>query len=318
MQPVASHTPRTHRTRITACVVALLAVAAPALAQRTQAPAPTTTLDRIREAGRIRLGYRTDARPFSYRDEAGNAAGYSAELCQRITEAVKAELALAALTVEWVPVTIADRFQAVQEGRIDLLCGAASETLARRAEVSFSIPVFPDGIGALLRADASPQLREVLMGEKPSYGPQWRGSAYRMLQTQKFTVVQETTAEPWLSGRLKDFQLTATVTSVDAYAAGVQAVLDRKADVLFGDRAILMAAAARHPSADKLVVLDRFFTYEPVTLVLARDQDAFRLMVDRALSRFFADEESNEMFARWFGQPSERVLTFFRWTILPE
>lgn len=318
MQRVASVTPRGHRTRIAACAIALLAVGSPALAQRTQAPAPTTTMDRIREAGRIRLGYRTDARPFSFRDESGNASGYSVELCLRVVEAVKAELGLATLSVEWIPVTIAERFNAVRQRQIDLLCGAASETLARRVDVSFSIPIFPDGIGALLRSDASDRLREALMGQKPSYGPQWRASAYQLLQTQTFAVVTGTTAEPWLAGKASEFQLTSKVTPVDGYEAGVQALLDRKADVLFGDRAILMDAAARPSSGGKLAVLDRFFTYEPVALALGRDDDAFRLVVDRTLSRLYAGGEFGDLFAKWFREPDEKVLTFFRWNTLPE
>jgi ABC-type amino acid transport substrate-binding protein len=47
------------------------------------------TLARVRQAGKLVLGYRTDAQPFSYRDESGNAAGYSVELCKRIAAGVK-------------------------------------------------------------------------------------------------------------------------------------------------------------------------------------------------------------------------------------
>ena len=45
-------------------------------------------------AGKLTLGYRADARPFSYRDEAGKPAGYSVALCQKIAEQVKTELGL--------------------------------------------------------------------------------------------------------------------------------------------------------------------------------------------------------------------------------
>jgi putrescine:ornithine antiporter len=125
-------------------------------ARKTPVPASqeTGTLNRIRSTGALRLGYRTDARPFSFRDESGKAAGYSVDLCQVIVDRIKVQQAQATLKVEWVPVATTDRFQALQQGQIDLLCGADSETLKRREEVSFSIPIFPGGIGALLRTDA--------------------------------------------------------------------------------------------------------------------------------------------------------------------
>ena len=91
-------------------------------------PAAAGTLDRIREGGKLVLGYRVDAGPFSYREESGKAAGYSVELCERIAEEIKAAIPLSDLRVEWVPVTLEDRFHALVESRVDLLCGADSVT----------------------------------------------------------------------------------------------------------------------------------------------------------------------------------------------
>lgn len=298
---------------IAACAITFLSLVSPALAQRT--PAPTTTLDRIKAAGTIRLGYRTDAQPYSFSDGSGNAAGYSVALCNKVVDALKAELGLATLNAEWVPVTLEDRFQAVQQGRVDLVCGAETVTLERRRDVAFSIPIFPGGIGALLRTDAQPRLREVL-SERPRTDPVWRGSAGQLLQQQTFSVVTGTTAEPWLARKLSEFKLTAVVTPVDGYAAGIQGVLDRKAHVFFGDRAILLDAAARHPSASKLMVLERLFTYEPVALVLARGDEDFRLAVDRALSGFYASGELNALYVQSFGQADENARNFFRWSAL--
>jgi ABC-type amino acid transport substrate-binding protein len=134
------------------------------------------TLDRIRQNGKVMLGYRADAQPFSYRDESGNPAGYSVALCQGIADGLKTDLGLANLSIEWVPVTIDDRFSAVQQGKVDLLCGADTETLSRRKEVSFSLPIYPSGIGALLAANTPPELQEILERGSPRTKPIWRGS----------------------------------------------------------------------------------------------------------------------------------------------
>ena len=296
-----------------ACAIASLSLASPVVAQR--AAAPTGTLERIRAAGAIKLGYRVDARPFSFQDESGAAAGYTVALCQKVAEAIKTDLGLTAMTVTWVPVTLADRFAAVQRGDVDLLCGAESVTLERRKDVAFSVPVFPGGIGALLRTDAPPRLREVL-NERPRTDPTWRGSAGQLLQEQTFSVVTGTTAEPWLARKLTEFKLTARVTPVDGYDPGIQGVVDRKASVFFADRAILLDASRRHPQAGRLQVLDRLFTYEPVALVLRRGDEDFRLTVDRALSVFYASGELNGLYVQWFGEADENARNFFRWNAL--
>src|SRR5262245_15552485 len=145
------------RRRFALAVFAVLLVAA-AQVWVHAADAPGRVLSRIRDAGRLTLGYRADTRPFSYTDDSGMPAGYSIALCQKIADEAKRDLNLPALKVEWKPVSFEQRFRALQLGEIDLLCGADTVTLARRAEADFSIPIFPGGIGALMRADSPPRL----------------------------------------------------------------------------------------------------------------------------------------------------------------
>jgi ABC-type amino acid transport substrate-binding protein len=312
------HTRSTSRCghRIAKFVVAILLLALTPVVNAAGGPAGT--LEHVRQTSKLTLGYRADVQPFSYRDESGNAAGYSVALCQRIADQVKAELGLSMLAVDWVPVTIEDRFRAVEQGRVDLLCGAETATLARRKTVSFSIPIFADGVGALLRADSSGRLREILIKGRAAPRPLWRATPAEVLQQQVFSAVSGTTGETWLAERLNTLKIAAKVVPVDSYEAGMRRVLDRTANVFFGDRAILLDAAKRSPSARDLIVLDRLFTYEPLALALKRGDEDFRLVVDRTLSRLFASNEFRDLYAKWFGAPDESALTFFRQSALPE
>jgi len=316
MQRVRSAAPRGYCVRIASCVIALLAVVPLALAEAP--PAPAGTLDQIKAGASIKLGYRSDAQPLSYKDESGKAAGYSVALCERIAAATKAKLGLAELAIQWVPVTIENRFHALQQGDIDLLCGAETATLARRGEVAFSIPTFPGGIGALLRADAPANLRQVLSERPAKFRPQWRGTVGQVLQAQTFSVVAGTTSEGWLAGKIKDFKIASKVNPVETYDGGLRSVLDRTSNVLFGDRAILLDAAKRSPSAGDLIVLDRMYTYEPLALALRRGDEDFRLLVDRTLSELYRSGEIGGIYAKYCGEPADNVLTFFRWNALPD
>ena len=60
---------------------------------------------------------------------------------------------LETISVEYVPVGAEDRFEAIMDGRIDLLCGATSVTIRRRAMIDFSIPTFIDGASVMFSAD---------------------------------------------------------------------------------------------------------------------------------------------------------------------
>jgi ABC-type amino acid transport substrate-binding protein len=276
------------------------------------------TLARVRQSGTLKLGYYANAQPFSYQDEAGKPAGYAVALCQEIAKDLKTELGVPSLALEFVQVTVADRFDAIQKGRVDLLCGPSVETLARRKEVSYSIPIFPGGLGALLRADAPAQIRDVLEGREPPYRPLWRASIGLGLRKRTFSAVTGTTGLNWLATKLDEFKIDADIVPVESHDAGVQRVLNRSSDVLFGERSILLDAKKRNPSAGDLVVLDRLFTFEPFALALARDDEGLRLVVDRSLSRLIRSGEIQTLYRTFFGEPDESTLTFFRLSAVPE
>jgi ABC-type amino acid transport substrate-binding protein len=304
------------KTRIAASAFALLAMAP--LGLLGSAPASAATLDRIKETGHIRLGFRADAQPISYRDSGGKAAGYAVDLCLRVVEAIKGELALPNLTVDWVPVTAESRWTAVQAGEVDLVCGPDTATLARRKEVTFSIPIFPGGIGALVRTDAPERVTTILSGKTPQFQPTWRANAGQVLLAQRFAVVRGTTAENWVAGKTAELELNFQVTPVDSYDAGVKRLIDGDADVFFGDRALLLEATGRSGSGRHLALLARNFTYEPLALVMARGDEDFRLIVDRALSWLYNNGKAAELYTNCCGKPDEGVLAFYRMTALPE
>ena len=302
------------RHRFLARLATVLCLAVPFLgATRAEAAA----LDKIRQAGQVTFGYRADARPFSFAEGNSGPTGYSIALCEKIAEGIKAELGASELAIEWVPVTPEDQLTAVEQGKVDLLCTSSSATLDRRKLVSFSIPIYPGGIAALMRADSPMALQDVLAG-RPASGPIWRASPAQVVTGKTFSVVSGETGESWLAERLQHFQLTATVVPVDGYSAGVLRVLDRASDVLFGERPVLVEAAASSPSPNDLIILDRLFTSEPVALALARNDDDFRLVVDRALSEFFPSRDFRELYTKWFGAPDDRIVTFIRQSVLPE
>jgi ABC-type amino acid transport substrate-binding protein len=272
------------------------------------------TLDAVKKSGKLTLGYRTDARPFSYKDESGNAAGYSVALCKKVADQLKAELP--ALALNWVPVALEDRFRNLADGKVDLLCGADTVTLGRRKDVAFSIPIYLGGVGALLRSDAPFSLTKALSERPGPSGPLWRGTpTEQLLLEQTFAVVAGTTSEKTLADRIGKFQLKAKVVPVKDYAAGVQAVFERKASVFFGDRPILLEAAK---SRGELAVMERRFTDEQLALALRRGDEDFRLAVDRALSRLYASPEFRAEYTKWFGEPDDRAAAFFRSVALPE
>ncbi len=278
-------------------------------------PAKAQTLERVKESGTLRLGYRSDARPFSFAD-GGNAAGYSLALCAKVADAVKAELSLPNLKIEPVLVGNHERFLALKQGRIDVLCGASTVTLSRREDVSFSVPIYLGGIAALVRLDSPAQLRASLTGDDPQY--RGREALAQSLAGRNLTVRLGTTAEKWLDRTLEDLGVEANVTGVGLHADGIQQLAAGKSDVIFGDLPILLDEARRSPKSGELAILPRYFTYEAIALGLTRGDEAFRLLVDRTLSGLYRSGEITPIYTAHFGEPTDTMLALFSRAAIPE
>src|SRR6476619_6969396 len=99
--------------------VALFA-AASATAQQP-APPSSTTFDRIKQSGWVRIGFRENTITFSFMG-AAQPQGYSIDLCRAIAAEISTALGRN-LQIEYRRVTPTDRLDQVLAGRVDLECG---------------------------------------------------------------------------------------------------------------------------------------------------------------------------------------------------
>ena len=290
-----------------------VAAAAPAAEVQlaTPTPQPTTALERIKASGKIVLGYRSDATPMSYRDAAGQPAGYSVTLCKRVVESMKRDLGAASLDVEWIAVGAG--FADVQTHRVDMICADDEVTLANRADASFSIPIFPGGVSALVRANRPKAFQQALEERPKPYEPLWRGTPPPTLEHRTYSALVGSATMEGLKGRLAELRLTANVEPVADYDAGIATIANGQSDVLFGDRSRLLHAVQSSQNAKDLRVLTRHFTFVAFALAVPRNDDDFRLAVDRALSSsVYADPQFGALYTAIFGAPDPDTVAFFR------
>lgn len=298
---------------------ALMNVAA-VLAVLAAAPLGAATLDRIRETGHVRFGFLKDAPPFSFRNGDSAPQGYAVDLCETIAEEIERGLALPGLTVDWIQVDFRERFNDVKKGRIDLLCAPAIETLSRREDAAFSIPIFASGNRAAVRADAPAALKNVL-SERQATTPVWHGTpAANVIESTTFAIVPGTTGEKWLTERAKSLPMDARIVRLGDYREALQQLIAGDVDVVFGDRVVMLGAlqGLKPKARENVAILDRMFTHEPAALAMRRSDDDFRALVDRALSRLYISSEFSALYSKWCGEFDQGVRTFFSWNTVPE
>src|SRR5258708_17221571 len=119
-------------------LLAGFAVAAVALLAGFEAAAQEGTLKKIRDSGSITIGHRDASIPFSYYDDRQQPVGYAVDLCMRIVDAVKSELKMPNLKVNYQLVTSANRIPLMANGTIDLECGSTTNNIERQKQVWFT------------------------------------------------------------------------------------------------------------------------------------------------------------------------------------
>src|SRR5262245_58744288 len=118
--------------------ITLLAALAVALPLSFQAGAQEGTLKKIKDSGAITVGHRDASVPFSYYDDKQQPVGYAMDICMKIVDAVKSELKMPNLKVNYQLVTSANRIPLMANGTIDLECGSTTNNIARQEQVWFT------------------------------------------------------------------------------------------------------------------------------------------------------------------------------------
>src|SRR5437660_9324908 len=126
-----------HRKMLLSMIATAVFAASPALGQEL-----TGTLKKIKDTGAITLAHRESSVPFSYYDDKQQVVGYAMDLCNRIVDAVKAELKLDKLEAKLNAVTSATRIPLMANGTVDLECGSTTNNVERQKQVWFTITHF--------------------------------------------------------------------------------------------------------------------------------------------------------------------------------
>ncbi|HEV8020428.1 MAG TPA: amino acid ABC transporter substrate-binding protein [Candidatus Lustribacter sp.] len=279
-------------------LLAFFAVTQTVSAQTTTAP--TSTLDRIRQTGTIRLGYRPDDAPFAFiGSNSAQPIGFMIAICSDVAAQLPQLANIPAVKVTWVPVTSVNRFDAVRNGTIDLLCDSTTMTIPRRKVVDFSIPTFVDGAGLLM------------------HGKQVTTIAG--LAGQKIGVLAGSTTEQALHNTLTQEKMFATVVTAQTYTDGLKMLDAGTINAFFGDHSVLMYLIPQSKAPDQLAIADNFLTVEPYALALRHGDEDFRLVVDQALSRTYRSGRVAAMFSAIFGRPiTPSILQFYTFASFPE
>jgi polar amino acid transport system substrate-binding protein len=256
---------------------------------------------------RLVFGYRSDAPPFSYEAGGDVAAfsGFTAEICNRLARELAARPEAAGLERGALRVTAEDRFERLEAGDIDVLCGAASVTPERQRRMGFSIPVLMTGI-TVATAERAPERFAALTaapdlaGALAAAGAGGARIGYR----------RGTTTEDWLAASALASTAGVALEGFPDHRAGIAALTGGEVDLYMGDQAILRGLARTMQAG--IDVSEGTLQDETIALATARDAERLRGVIDALLANLYRSGEIVPIFERHFGPMTDSDRAFYR------
>ena len=260
------------------------------------------TLDRIKADKAITVAYSGDSLPFAYTETNGEPMGYTIELCKRVIAQVGRAVGVPNLKVNWVAAGTTQRLDMVAGGKAQLECGNTTQTLARSAKVDFSALVFLETSGFLSRtADA--------------------GTRFGDMAGKKIAVLKGTTTEGRLAEATKRKLVSVELVPIEKADDGIAMLEAGKVDFYAGDKIKLIGLVTLAKDPNKFALLADDLSYEPYALALPRNDSAYRLEVNRALTQIYTGGEIEAIYMRWLGtlgRPGPLLASMYLLNAIPD
>jgi glutamate/aspartate transport system substrate-binding protein len=262
----------------------VLGIFALAIAASFGASAQDGTLGKIKSSGAITVGHRDASLPFSYYDDKQQPIGYSMDLCMQIVEAVKAELKMPNIKVNYQLVTSANRIPLMANGTIDLECGSTTNNVARQEQVWFTMTHFVTANRWVAKKSSNVKKLSDLKGKT-------------IVSTAGTTNIKQITEINAAQN------LGMNIISANGHPEAFQMVETGRAVAFVMDDILLAGLAAQSRSPNDYEISATALSVEPYGIMVRKDDKAFKAVVDKAMAQVYSSGQINAIYSKWFEKP---------------
>jgi glutamate/aspartate transport system substrate-binding protein len=272
--------------KFTAARMVLLFVmtAASVAGSLAQVQAKSPTLEKVRETGKLTLGYRETSIPFAYLGADQKPIGLSLDLCAAVAARVKSELRLAKLDVAYVAVNASNRIPLLQNGTIDIECGSTTNTIDRQKQVAFSLATYVTSPRWLVAESSGISTPKDLKGKTVVIT---QGSL-------NLSVAEKVIAED---------KLGVTIVQAKDHGESILMLRTGRAAAWFEDDILIAGLVANAPNPKTLKLLPNTYAVSYYGLMLPKNDAEFKGLVDGVIKAMMASGEFTKLYDKWFTSP---------------
>jgi glutamate/aspartate transport system substrate-binding protein len=256
--------------------VLAMALAATAFGAFAQA---NDTLAKAKASGKAVMGVRESSAPLSYTLGGGQYTGYHVELCQRILKSV-----LPGVSVEYVPVTSANRIPLVQNGTVDIECGSTTNNATRQKDVSFALTTYVTEVRTAVKAAS-------------------KINSVADLDGKNVATTTGTTSVALLRKNKRAQNIKFNEVYGKDHADSFLLLESGRADAFVMDDNILAGLIAQSKSPKDFKIVGETLNIEPIAIMVRKDDPKFKKAVDDYIRGAIKAGEIDLLYKKWFMQP---------------
>jgi glutamate/aspartate transport system substrate-binding protein len=243
-------------------------------------PAMADTLSKVKDSGTITMGIRESSVPLSYLDDKQQPVGYHIDVCNKIVDAVKANLKKD-IKIQHQPVTSQNRIPLVTNGTVDLECGSTTNNEDRQKQVSFGVTTFVTNVRMAVKKNSGIKSLSQL-GGKPVATTTGTTSVRLMRAHEK--------------GQNVDFKEVFGKDHADSF---LLLETDRAVAFVMDDN-LLAGLIATSKNPGDYAIVGEVLNIEPIAIMLRKDDPAFKKLVDDTIKGLMKSGELDKLYAKWF------------------
>jgi glutamate/aspartate transport system substrate-binding protein len=259
-------------------------LAAAALFVAGAAGAQEGTLKKIKDTGTITIGHRDASIPFSYYDDKQQPVGYALDICMVIVDAVKKQLNMPNLKVNYQLVTSANRIPLIANGTVDLECGSTTNNNERQQQVAFTNTYFIPANRWAYKASAKLNTLNDLKGK----------TIVSTAGTSNIKLITQLNSEK---------NLGMNIISANGHPEAFQMVETGRAAAFVMDDILLAGLIANARNPKDYAISKEFLSLEPYGAMLRKDDAAFKKLADDATAQLYTSGRINAIYNKWFMKP---------------
>ena len=221
-----------------------------------------TTMAKLKEAGKVRVGTKFDQPLFGLKNLQGKPEGFDVEIAKLIA----GEMGVGADNIEWIEAVSANREPFIQQDKVDFVVATYTINDKRKQVVDFAGPYYEAGQDIMV-AKGNP---EGIAGPEDLSGKK------------VCSVTGSTPAE-----NIRTNYPEADLTEFDVYSKCAEALKNGQVQAVTTDNVILLGLISQDEEAFELV--GKPFTKEPYGIGVKKGDTEFRNFINDTLEKAYAD-----------------------------